>query len=419
MTGVSTSSEHEFLTLDDFDFRGKTVLLRVDFNSPVDPETKKILDDSRIREHAETIRELSSKGARMVILAHQGRPGDPDFIPLEQHAKILARILKRQVSYVNDVFGEKAVTAIKWLKDDEILVLENVRTYEDETVEKPVAEQAKTPMVQSLAPLTDIFINDAFGAAHRGHVSMIGFAGVLPTAAGRVMERELKALKKVVGKPEKPCVYILGGAKAKDSVGIAEYVLGKGIADNVLTVGLVGHLFLSARRYDVGSANRALLEKKGFMEQVSRAEDLLNRFGGQVKTPVDLAVDIKGKRSEISLMQLPTEHPIKDIGAKTTEGFRKIIGDAKTIVMNGSAGVFEEKPFIKGTKAILTAISKSKGFGMVGGGHTLAAAHKLNLINKISFVSTAGGALIDYLTGKKLPAVEALKEAAVRYRKGK
>lgn len=153
------------------------------------------------------------------------------------------------------------------------------------------------------------------------------------------------------------------------------------------------------------------------MEHASRAEDLLNRFGGQVKAPVDLAVDIKGRRSEIPLAELPTEQPIKDIGAKTIEEFCTIIRNAKTIVMNGPPGVFEEKSFLDGTKAILTAISKSRGFGMVGGGHTLAAVHKLDLTKKISFVSTAGGALIDYLTGKKLPAVEALKEAAVRYKK--
>jgi len=411
------SAELSFLTMDDFDFRGKTVLLRVDFNSPVDPRTKKITDASRIREHAETVRELSGKGAKVVILAHQGRLGDPDFIPLKQHAHILGKILKRSVSYVNDIFGETAINKIKQLKKGDILLLENVRTYQDESVEKPLTEQAKTPMVQGLAPLADVFVNDAFGAAHRAHVSMIGFA-VLPTVAGRVMERELRALIKATRKPEKPCVYVLGGAKAKDSVGIVEYILSRGIADAVLTVGLVGHLFLFARKYDLGNVNKELLEKKGFMEHLASAEDLLTRYSGQVKTPVDLAVDFEGRRSERSLIELPTQYYIKDIGNRTTEIFCEIIRNAKTIVMNGPAGVFEEKVFLYGTKAILTAISKSKGFGMLGGGHTLAAVHELNLIKKISYVSTAGGALMDYLTGKKLPAVEALKEAATRYGKG-
>ena len=412
------SAELGFLTMDDFDFRGKTVLLRVDFNSPVDPETKKITDDSRIREHAGTVRELSGKGAKVVILAHQGRPGDPDFIPLEQHARILGKILKRSVSYINDVFGETVINKIKQLRNGGILLLENVRTYPDETVEKPLAEQAKTPMVKRLAPLADVFVNDAFGAAHRAHVSMIGFTGVLPTVAGRVMERELRALIKAAGKPAKPCVYVLGGAKAKDSVGMAEYILGRGIADTILTVGLVGNLFLFARKYDLGSVNKELLEKRGFIEHLARAEELLTRYGGQVKTPVDIAVDFEGRRSDKSLIELPTQYYIKDIGKKTTEIFCEIIRNAKTIVMNGPAGVFEEKAFLYGTKAILTAISKSKGFGMVGGGHTLAVVHELNLTKKISYVSTAGGALMDYLTGKKLPAVEALKEAATRYRKG-
>lgn len=407
-----------FLTMDDFDFRDKTVLLRVDFNSPVDPRTKTITDDIKIREHIETVRELSGKGAKVVILTHQGRLGDPDFIPLEQHARILSKILKRSVSYANDIFGETAINKIKQLRNGGVLLLENVRTYPDETVEKPLAEQAKTPMVQALAPLADVFVNDAFGAAHRAHVSMIGFAGVLPAVAGRVMERELRVLMKATRKPRKPCVYVLGGAKAKDSVGIAEYILSRGIADTVLTVGLVGNLFLFARKYDLGSVNKELLEKKGFMEHLARAEELLTRYGGQVKTPVDIAVDFEGRRLDKSLIELPTQYYIKDIGKKTTEIFCEIIRNAKTIVMHGPAGVFEEKAFLYGTKAILTAISKSKGFGIVGGGHTLAAVHELNLIKKISYVSTAGGALMDYLMDKKLPAVEALKEAATRYRKG-
>lgn len=407
-----------FLTMDDFDFRDKTVLLRVDFNSPVDPRTKTITDDIKIREHIETVRELSGKGAKVVILTHQGRLGDPDFIPLEQHARILSKILKRSVSYANDIFGETEINKIKQLRNGGVLLLENVRTYPDETVEKPLAEQAKTPMVQALAPLADVFVNDAFGAAHRAHVSMIGFAGVLPAVAGRVMERELRILMKATRKPRKPCVYVLGGAKAKDSVDIAEYVLSRGIADTVLTAGLVGNLFLFARKHDLDGANKELLEKKGFMEHLARAEDLLTRYGGQVKTPVDIAVDFKGMRSEMSIIELPSLHYIKDIGKRTTEIFCEIISNAKTIVMHGPAGAYEEKAFLYGTKAILTAISKSKGFGIVGGGHTLAAVHKLNLIKKISYVSTAGGALMDYLTGKKLPAVEALKEAATRYRKG-
>ena len=181
-----------FLTLDDVEVKDKVVLVRVDFNSPVDAETKKILDDSRIRAHGEsTIKELSEKGAKVVVLAHQGRKGDSDFIPLKQHAEILAKVLGKPVKYVDDLYGEKAKEAIKELKDGEVLVLENVRMFDHETEEGTPEEQAKKELVVNLAPLADLFVNDAFSAAHRAHVSIIGFTAVLPSVAGRVMEREL------------------------------------------------------------------------------------------------------------------------------------------------------------------------------------------------------------------------------------
>ena len=183
------------LTLDDVKAKDKVVFVRVDFNSSVDPETKKILEDVRIRAHAETtIKELAQKGAKVVILAHQGRKGDPDFIPLKQHAEILGKILRKPVKYVDDLYGEKAKAAIKNLKSGEVLVLENVRTFPSETKDGTPEEQVKTDLVKNLAPLADLFVNDAFAAAHRAHVSMVGFTAVLPSAAGRIMERELKSL---------------------------------------------------------------------------------------------------------------------------------------------------------------------------------------------------------------------------------
>ncbi|MCJ7766840.1 phosphoglycerate kinase, partial [Candidatus Bathyarchaeota archaeon] len=209
----------KFLTLDDVKVKDKTVLVRVDFNSPVDPETKKLLEDARIRAHAETtIKELAENGAKVVILAHQGRKGDADFIPLKQHSELLSKILRKPVKYVDDLYGEKAKAAIRNLKSGEILVLENVRTFAAETKNGTPEEQAKTDLVKNLAPLADLFVNDAFAAAHRSHVSMVGFTAVLPSVAGRIMERELKSLGRVLEKPEKPCVFIFGGAKADDSL---------------------------------------------------------------------------------------------------------------------------------------------------------------------------------------------------------
>jgi len=405
----------EILTMDDFNFKNKTVLVRVDFNSPVDPETKKILEDIRIRFSGETtIRELAEKGAKVVVLAHQGRPGEPDFISLEQHAKILGNILNKPVKYVDDLFGEKAKKAIRDLKSGEILVLENVRTYSEERKKGTPEEHAKTDFVKALAPLADVFVNDAFAAAHRAHVSIVGFTAVLPSVAGRIMERELNALSKALESPEKPCIYILGGAKADDALRISKYVLDNNIADNVLTGGVAGHLFLVAKGIDLGKPNIEFLKKKELMGFVSGIKELINRYPDQVKTPSDLAIDVDGKRKEIAVEELPTNYPICDIGTKTIQRYSEIVGKAKSIVVSGPVGIYENKEFMKGTKELLEAVADSKAFSLVGGGHTVAAVEQFGLEKKMGYVSTAGGALIEFLMGEKLPGVAALEEAAKR-----
>jgi len=405
----------KILTMADFDFKGKTVLVRVDFNSPVDPQTKKVLDDTRIRAHGETtIRELMQKGAKVVILAHQGRPGEPDFIPLEQHAEILGKILGKPVKYVDDVFNDKAQQAIRDLKEGEILVLDNVRTYASERKKGTPEDHAKTEFVQKLAPLADIFVNDAFAAAHRAHVSIVGFTAVLPSAAGRIMERELKALGKVLHAPEKPCVYILGGAKADDALRISQYVLKNNIADHILTGGIAGHLFLAAKGVDLGKPNMRLLEKKELMALVPGIQELMKEYPWKIEVPIDLAVEVDGKRKEIVVEELPTQYPIYDIGTQTIQKYASIISNAKSIVISGPLGVFENKEFLAGTKEVLEAIAASKAFSLVGGGHTVAAVEKLGLAEKMGYISTAGGALIEFLMGEELPGVAALEKAATR-----
>ena len=403
----------KFLTLDDVDVEGKTVLVRVDFNSPVDPETKKLLDDTRIRAHGETtIKELSEKGAKVVILAHQGRPGDPDFIPLKQHAERLREILGKPVKYVDDLFGEKAKEAIKKLENGEILVLENTRTYSEERKSKSPEEHAKSEFIKELSPLADLFVNDAFSAAHRSHASVVGFTAVLPSVAGRIMERELKALARVLESPEKPCVFILGGAKADDSLKISQYVLNNGIADYILTGGITGHLFLVATGVDLGKPNMELLEKQKVLDLVPGIKDLMAKHTGKIKVPVDVAVEVEGKRKEISVSDLPTEYPIFDIGTKTINEYSQIIKDAKSIVISGPPGVYEKEEFMKGTKEIFEAVARSEAFSLLGGGHTVAAVQEFGLSDKMSYISTAGGALIEFLMGSKLPAVAALEAAA-------
>jgi len=405
----------KFLTLDDFDVKDKTVLVRVDFNSPVDPETKKVLSDTRIRAHGETtIKELVEKGAKVVILAHQGRPGEPDFISLEQHAQILGSILGKPVKFVDDVCGEKAQKAIKELKSGEILVLDNVRKFPGERKKASPEEHSKSELVMNLAPLADLFVNDAFAAAHRAHASIVGFTVLLPSAAGRIMERELKALSRVLESPEKPCVFILGGAKADDSLQISKYVLDNNIADYVLTGGITGHLFLAAKGYDLGKPNMELLEKKELMGLIPGIKELMEKYPGKIETPVDLAIEVEGKRKEITIEELPTEYPIYDIGTKTIERYGQIISNAKSIVFSGPPGVYEKEEFVKGTRGLFEAIANSSAFSLVGGGHSVAAVHSLGLANKMGYISTAGGALIEFLMGKELPGVAALERAASR-----
>jgi phosphoglycerate kinase len=402
------------LTMDDLDFKDKVALVRVDFNSPIDTDKKKILEDTRIRVHGETtIKELSEKGAKVVILAHQGRPGEPDFIPLKQHAKALSRILGKPVKYVNDLFGKKAQDAIKALKSGEILVLENVRTFPNEQKKGSPEQHAKSELVKKLAPLVDVFVSDAFAAAHRAHVSIVGFTAVLPSVAGRIMERELKALSKAVEKPEKPCIYILGGAKADDALKISQYVLTNNIADHVLTGGVVGHLFLAAKGKNLGKPNMEFLRKKKLTVFIPGIKKLMEKYQEKIEVPIDLAIEVNKKRKAISVEELPTNYLIYDIGVQTVKEYTGIINNAKSIVVSGPMGVFENPEFMVGTNGVLGAIATSKGFSLVGGGHTVAAVEQLGLREKMGYVSTAGGALIEFLMGEDLPGVAALKAAAM------
>jgi len=402
----------KYKTLDDFKLKDKVVLTRVDFNSEIDPQTKNVTSDVRIKAHAQTtLKELAEKGAKTVVLAHQGRKGDPDYTPLKMHAEILQKILNCPVKYVDDLYGDKAKAAIKNLQGGEILVLENVRSFDGETKNGTPEQHSQTPLVQNLAPLADLFVNDAFAAAHRGHVSMVGFTAVLPSAAGRIMERELSSLSKALEKPEKPCVYVMGGAKADDSLEISKYVLGNGIADYVLVGGVTSQLFMAAKGIDLGKGNMAFLAKKELMGLVPGIQELIKLYGDKIQTPVDTALEVDGKRHEIPITKMPTEYSIFDIGTQTAENYAKLIAQAKSIVVSGPMGVYENKEFNYGTKTVFQAIADSKAFSLAGGGNTIAAIEEYGLSQKIGYISTAGGALIEFLMGKKLPGVVALENA--------
>lgn len=409
-------TSRDFLTIDDFDVDGKTILVRVDLNSPMDPEGN-ILDDMRIRSHIATLKDLEN--ARVVLLAHQSRPGKKDFTTMKPHARLMSRHLGRDVHYVDDVFGTYAKTRIASMEDGDVLMLENVRFYSEETLQRPAAEHAESYMVKKLAPFVDIFLNDAFAVAHRAHLSVIGFTEVLPTGAGRLMEKEITSLNRGIKGGERPCVFVLGGAKVDDSLKVAENVLASGGADRVLLTGVVANVMLAAKGVNIGKVNLDFIKSLGYEGQIEIARGMLEKFDGRIGMPKDVALNDGGKRIEVPVTELPTNSiPINDIGLETIVEFTKEIEESKTVILNGPAGVSEIEEFSLGTHEIIKAAVKSE-FSIIGGGHISAEVAHLGLEHRFSHISTGGGACIDYLAGVKLPGVEALKTAAIRYREAK
>jgi len=407
----------EFYTLGDVDLAGKTVLVRVDINSPLDPRSGRILSDARIREHLATLRDL--REAKVAVLAHQGRAGKDDCVPLESHAERMAALLGRPVRYVDSLIGKTAQDAIRNLSPGEIVVLENTRFYaeEDALSDKPVEKMAKSHLVQRLAPLAQYFVLDAFAAAHRAQPSLVGFCEVIPTIAGRVVERELEMLNRALTSDARPKLAIFGGIKADDSLAVTRHMLEKDTVDRALTTGGVGLLFLDAQGVDIGKPTRSVLEKEieDYGEQVAAAKAVLGKFGNRIEVPRDLALNVDGRRVETPVKELPAAHPIQDIGLETIGHFATLIGGAKTIIMHGPAGVFELEPFAVGTRELFTAVAESDAFTVIGGGHTVAVAEALGLEKEFDHVSTGGGALINYLAGKPLPLVDALRRSRQKF----
>lgn len=399
----------EFNTLDDFNFENKTVLLRVDINCPLAHETLEIEDDNRIRQIIPTVRELLDNGAKVVILAHQGRPGDWDFCRLDKHAEHLSKYLGRQVKYVDDIVGETATSEIRGLTPGNAILLKNVRELPYELEKKSMDEHAQCELVTVLAPLADFYVNDAFAAAHRSQCSLVGFPKVLPSAVGRLMEKELTALQSVFDDPAHPSVFILGGAKFGDSIKVIERVLKSGTADWVILVGLSANAFLTARGVTLGEPSTKILESELTPETLEAAKKLFKERGDRILLPFDVAVEINGQRRDMMVGDLPIDVPIFDIGKFSAAKFAKVLGPAKTIFMSGPAGLIEKEQFSLGTRELMNAMVHSKAFTLIGGGHTVGAAERFGLAEKFSYVSTAGGALESFILGKPLPAVEALK----------
>ncbi|MFX0013494.1 MAG: phosphoglycerate kinase [Promethearchaeota archaeon] len=392
--------------LSDIDITDKVCLTRVDLNSPLDDD-KNIIDATRIKAHAETIKYIADRNGKVVVIAHQGRPGSVDFSSLAPHATKLQNILgsNYNVDFIPYAYGSEVESRIKAMKGGEILVLENVRSINEEMIDRPANEHAKEPYIQSLARVGQIFVNDAFSAAHRSHASLVGFTVMMPSAAGLIMEREVLNLQRVIDNPVKPCVFILGGIKPEDSFKVAEHVLVNNVADSVLTGGAVSQLLLIAMEKPLGKPTMDFLDKRKLLQFLEVAKKLYNQFSNQIEAQIDFAVD-EGGRKIYSLGNLPLKTSILDIGDQTIQKYTEIIETASTIVLNGPMGKFEDFGFDKGTLAIFKAMEKSNGFSLAGGGHSVSIIEKYNI--KLSYVSTAGGAMIQFLMGTPLPAIKAL-----------
>ena len=403
----------DYLTMEDVKLDNKRVLVRVDFNSPMDPSGN-ILDDKRIKSHLDTLRALED--CRVVLMAHQSRAGKKDYTTMEAHARSATRLLRRDVTYIDDIFGSHAREAIRSLMPGEVLLLENTRFYAEENMNRTPADHAKSHMVKRLAPLFDLFINDAFAVSHRSHCSVVGFTEVLPSIAGLLMDKEITALDKGLKGDEHPTIYSLGGTKADDSIKVIENVLRRGGADKILTSGVVATVFLMAAGINVGEANRKFVEDQEYLEQIPVAAKLLAEYPDKIAMPVDVALNKNGERIDVAVSALSNDLPIADIGLETIVDYSKELKDARVTVMNGPAGIFEQEKFKLGTSELLKASAESD-YSIAGGGHSVAAIEQLGLESKFSHVSMGGGASITYLSGEPLPGIEALKKYALKVRK--
>ncbi len=400
----------DFLTLNDVDVKGKSVFLRVDINSPLDPASKRILDDARIRATEASLRDL--REAKVVLGAHQSRPGKYDFTNLEAHTRVLQMYHNGRVSFVEDIDGPKALEAIKALKTGEVLVLNNLRMHKDENLDAPPEKLAETGLVKTLAPCFDLCVNDAFAAAHRGSASLTAFGEVMPMVAGRLMEKELTALNKVIYNPARPTVYLLGGAKVDDRIPVINRVLKDKIADHILIGGLIRDSFYMA---EGGSPERFSTLKEEDKKLVTQAGEILKKYKKNIELPIDVALDTKGGRIEVLTGQITDETNIYDIGLNTVAKFSKFIREAGTVVAEGPLGMFERRGFDVGTKELLRVMSEAHGYTVVGGGHLGGLASMLGIDGSMKHVSTGGGAMLSLLAGEELPVIEAMAKAKKRW----
>ncbi len=409
---MGKETEFRFLTLEDVVTKGKTVFVRVDINSPLDPLSRRIIDDTRIRMTRETLDWL--KDAKVVLGSHQGRPGDDDFTSLAAHASLLQKYVSQRVKFVEDTIGPEARNQIKNLNVGEILVLDNLRLCSEEGLSASADVLAKTIMVQRLARSVDVYVNDAFATAHRAQASIVGLPRLVPAVAGKLMAKELHALREAYYQPHRPSVYVIGGGKADDKLPIIDNILKTEKADRVLVGGVVANMFLRVQGADFGEVENRKLEKSPAL--VEKAREILAEYAGKLVLPTDVSVLKDGKRLDVPIEKAALSEVVRDIGRQTADEYAKIIKRSKTVVSSGPLGIFEEKDFDLGSKTVLEAMAQQGAFTVVGGGHMGSYASALGLDRRLSHVSTAGGAMLAFLAGEELPGVKALVEAASRHK---
>jgi phosphoglycerate kinase len=398
---IITGGSMAIRTIDQIELKGKQVFIRVDFNVPQD-EKNNITDDTRILLSLPTIRFVSEAGGKVILASHLGRPKgkkDPKF-SLAPVAVRLSQLLGKKVALAADCIGEEVQKQIGGMKEGEILLLENLRFHPEE-------EKNEEAFSKALASLCDIYVNDAFGAAHRAHASTDGMARFVKiVAAGFLMMKEVESLEKVLVNPQKPYVAILGGAKVSDKIGVIQNLLDK--VNTLLIGGGMAYTFLKAEGFQIG---KSLVEE----EQIGFSLNLLEKAKGKIKflLPSDHIaaerMDVQAKREIVKNDKIPSGWVCLDIGPETVKTFSEEIQSAKTIVWNGPMGVFEMEPFSQGTFAIAKAIANSSAFSVVGGGDSVAAVNQAGVADRISHISTGGGASLEFLEGKKLPGIEALR----------
>ena len=399
-----------FKTLDDIG-SGKRVLVRLDLNSPVEDGIVK--DNWRFARHARTVRELVDAGHRVVVVAHQGRPGRDSFVSLDQHTDLLAEYVGRPIAFVDDICGDRAVDAIRSLDEGEVLMLENVRMCDDELPEKPPEDHADSEFVRTLAPEFDCYVDDAYSVAHRSHASIVGFPFVLPAYAGCVMAAEYEANSSIANRAfDGPVTMVLGGAKATDVIDVMSALDDE--IDHYLLGGIVGELFLRAAGYDVGfDVGDGELYDHQWENNEDRIRELLAERGDRITLPLDLAYETDAdERAELLVDDVAKSRPLLDVGSATVKRYADVVEGSAAVFVKGALGVFEDERFADGTVGLLESIATTDCFSVIGGGDTSRAIELYGLDEDyFSHVSIAGGAYVRALTGQSLPGVDALVQA--------